>query len=207
MWMDDLFSGSAGIFGLPAVLGTGFFTLRTILSFIGAAGHDIDHHPDIDAHADVHHDSPHSLAHSGLLGISWAEAFSLQSISAFATGFGWAGLISLHILKLPFLLNLPIASASGLTLAYAVIRVFRALRRLESDGTVSKASLIGLEGDVSIGIPQRGSGSGQIRVVVGSVAKMAHAVSRDGPIPTGSRVVILDHQPDNSLLVQAISPP
>lgn len=220
MWMDDLFSGSAGIFGLPAVLGTGFFILRTVLSFAGAAGHDVDHHADgsLDvhpdaahpdaAHPDDHHDpAAHPLAHSGLLGISWAEAFSLQSISAFATGFGWAGLIALHVLKLPLILDLPIATASGLALAYAVIRIFRSLRRLESDGTIPKHSLIGLEGDVYIGIPERGKGSGQVRVVIGSVAKMIHAVSRDTPIPTGSRVLILDQQPDNALLVQAVSPP
>lgn len=216
MWMDDLFSGSAGIFGLPAVLGTGFFLLRTVLSLAGAVGHDVDAHPDasLDAHpdaaapTDVHHDPiAHPLAHSGLIGISWAEAFSLQSISAFATGFGWAGLIALHVLNLPLLLALPIATASGLALAYAVIRIFRSLRRLEADGTIHKGSLIGLEGDVYIGIPERGKGSGQVRVVVGSVAKMIQAVSRDSPIPTGSRVLILDQQPDNALLVQAVSPP
>lgn len=214
MWIDDLFSGSAGLFGFPAVLGTGFFLLRTVLSLAGAAGHDVDHHGDVggvsDSHGgdhDVHLSDKGGLAHSGLMGVSWAEAFSLQSISAFATGFGWSGLIALHVVKLPLLAAMPVGLAGGLSLAYCVIRIFRAIRRLEADGTVRTDSLVGLEGDVYVGIPERGKGSGEIRVVSGSVARMMQAVSRDRAIPTGSRVLVLERQADNSLLVQAITPP
>jgi len=82
--LDLMFTNHAAWFGVPAVVGSVFFVLRTALMMIGG---DLGH-GDFDADAggaDLHHGDP-------------GDAFkllSIQSIAAFCMGFGWGGLAGL----------------------------------------------------------------------------------------------------------------
>lgn len=198
MWYDPLFLGSAAWFGVPAVLGTGFFTIRTILGFAGVLSHgDVDggHDHGGDGHPgmDGHH---HSI-------VSAAEVFSVQSIAAFAGAFGWAGLIARESFG-----TVPAAGVglvAGVAMSAAVIAVFRQLRKLESDGTVTLEDLLGQEGVVYVGIPGRERGMGQVRIRAGDMEKFVNAVSRDTAIATGGRVLVVATNPDNSVVVQALN--
>lgn len=234
MWYDALFSGSAVWFGIPAVLGTAFFILRTALGFFGVfsdvgdsvGGHDVPH----DIPHDVPHDIPHDIPHDVHMGetplahhvdvpqhpsssshagshpfVSVAEIFSIQSIAAFAGAFGWAGLIGReHFGVVGGLLT---GTLAGTLIAAGVIAVFRQLRKFESDGTIGLDSMVGLEASVYVGLPPRGAGMGQIRVEVRGAQRFVNATSRDAAIPTGSRVLILTTNPDNSVVVQSLVMP
>src|SRR5262245_46747336 len=81
--LDLFFSNHAAWFSIPALIGTAFFALRLLLMSVGLhhdVGMDVGHG---DVHAgDVHHgDSSEAF-----------KVFSIQSIAAFAMGFGWGGL-------------------------------------------------------------------------------------------------------------------
>lgn len=229
MWYDALFSGSAAWFGIPAVLGTAFFMLRTALGFLGVFSdvgdsvghHDVPHDLPHDLAHDVPHDVPmgetplahhadiphHPTAHAAQASplVTVAEIFSVQSIAAFAGAFGWAGLIGREHFG-------PLGGAftglvAGVAVAAGVIAVFRQFRKFESDGTITLADMLGLEAAVYVRIPARGSGSGQIRVEVRGAERFVNAISRDAMIPTGARVLILAVNPDNSVVVQSLAQP
>ena len=78
------------------------------------------------------------------------------------------------------------------------------MRKLETDGTITLDTMPGLEASVYVGIPPRGNGTGQIRVEVRGAERFVTASSRDAAIPTGSRVLILATNPDNSVVVQSL---
>jgi hypothetical protein len=224
MWYDALFSGSAAWFGVPAVLGTAFFLLRTILGFAGAF-HDVG--DSVAAH-DVPDDLPHDLPHDasatdigqtplphhadvphrgtsptgGHPFVTAAEIFSIQSLAAFAGAFGWGGLIGRE--NFGIFGGLVTGTIAGVLVAAGVITVFRQIRRLESDGSVPLHDLVGLEGVVTIGVPARDKGSGQVRLEVRGMHRHANAVSRDLAAPTGAKVLIVATRADNSVVVQPL---
>ena len=230
MWYDALFTGSAVWFGIPAVLGTAFFILRTALGFFGVfsdvgdsvGGHDLPH--------DIPHDVPHDLPHDTHMGetplahhvdvphhppsgtqpgghpiVSVAEVFSIQSLAAFAGAFGWAGLIGRE--HFGMVAGLATGCLAGTLVSAGVIAVFRQMRKFESDGSITLDSMLGLEASVYVGIPPRGTGTGQIRVEVRHTERFVNASSRDTAIATGSRVLILAVNQDNSVVVQSLTQP
>jgi hypothetical protein len=228
MWYDALFSGSAVWFGIPAVLGTAFFILRTALGFFGVfsdvgdsvGGHDLPHDVPHDFPQDTHMgetplahhvDVPHSTHHTtgspagSFSYFTVAEIFSIQSLAAFAGAFGWAGLIGRE--QFGILGGLLAGSVAGALVSAGVIAVFRQMRKFESDGTITLDTMLGLEASVYVGIPPRGNGTGQVRVEVRGAERFVTASSRDTTIPTGSRVLILATNPDNSVVVQSLSQP
>lgn len=216
VWYDPLFSGSAAIFGVPAVLGTAFFTLRTILGFAGAAAdgpdaldaHDVphdlphDHAGDFSAHhADVAHHHAGDAGHAASAMFTAAEIFSVQSLAAFAGAFGWAGLIARD--GMGVLGGLAVGVVAGAAMSAGVLAVFRQIRRLEAHGNVTREDLMGLEATVYVGVPERGKGTGQVRVAARGMDRIVNATSRDVAIATGGRVLVVAAGPDNTVVVQA----
>jgi hypothetical protein len=229
MWFDALFSGSAAWFGVPAVLGTAFFLLRTVLGFAGVfsnvgdsvGGHDVPHDLPHDVPHDLPHDAgtdmgqtplphhaeiPHGPRDGGMKGtgghpfVTAAEIFSVQSLAAFAGAFGWGGLIGRE--NFGTLGGLVTGTLAGVLVSAGVIAVFRQFRRLESDGSVPIHDLVGLEGVVTIGVPPRDKGAGQVRLEVRGMHRHTQAVSRDAAAPTGTKVLVVATRADNSVVVQ-----
>lgn len=209
MWYDPLFSGSAAWFGVPAVLGTGFFTLRTALGFLGVMSHG-----DVDSHGITHGGAEHGGDGGGHDGhvegpthhhpiVSAAEVFSIQSLAAFAGAFGWAGLIARE--SLGSVAGTAAGLVAGAAMSGTVIWVFRQIRKLESDGTITMSDLLGEEGTVYVGVPERGRGMGQVRVQTRGMERIVNATSRDAAISTGGRVLVVAASPDNSVVVQGMS--
>ncbi|MEK6702210.1 MAG: hypothetical protein AABZ53_08100 [Planctomycetota bacterium] len=131
------------------------------------------------------------------------ELFSLQSIGAFLAGFGWTGLIGLVTLHWVMVASAAMGLLGGIALSASVIAVYRGFRRLESAGTVSLSSAVGLEGDVYLTVPERGKGVGQIRVVLAGQLKVVDAISRDRAVPTGEKVLVVGTGEGNTVIVQA----
>lgn len=204
MW-DAFFAGDALLFSLPALFGTLVFSLRLLLTFtgLGGADHTID-----SAHAsDFAHAGPDS-AHPGAAPGSHdtthlAQFLSIQSVIAFAMGFGWTGLIAKQNFGLSVAFSALLAALAGVASVYAMAALFRAIFSLRSDGTVHIASAVGLTGDVYVSIPAQGTG--QVRVVIENRQRIYNASSPAGPIPTSARVHVVSANPDNTLTVAPLA--
>src|SRR5205814_2337653 len=136
---DLLFGQHAAWYTIPAIIGTAFFALRCVLLMVGA-GHHIDFHADVHA-ADVHGDAGDSdSTHS-------FQILSIQSIAAFIMGFGWAGLAGLKGTHWsPFMVNL-VAVLCGAGMVWLLALMLRAMREMETSGTIRTAATVGREGE------------------------------------------------------------
>jgi hypothetical protein len=172
--MDLLFAGPGAWFTGPALLGTGFLLLQLIMGEIGA---------ELDAEID----DPGADA-------KW---LSLQSAAAFFVGFGWMGLAALRLFNLPFGAAALIGVASGVGVAWMMVRITGALLGLQSDANVRLDESIGLEGTVTVMIPPSGSGSGRITLVINQSQHELPAVQH-GDEPIGSHTPVRVTQADEA---------
>lgn len=212
MWYDPFIQGLGPMFGVPALLGTGFFLFRLMVSGAGLAdGHIADHTGHADT-ADAPASSPdaHDLQKTGHSSMfdGW---ITLQSAFSWLMGFGWSGLIGYAVLGLGGALSAMLGTAGGVAMAWLTRAMLRGMRHFERDGTIGIDRCLGHEGEVYVSIAGRTPGaaspsaSGQVRVVVDGKARIYNAVARDeAPIATGARVLVVATQPDNSLIVQSL---
>ena len=160
-----------------AALGGTVLLIQLLLSFFGLGdGHALDHHD----------------AHVGKEGLS--QGLNLLSVRALAAGVAFLGIGGLAGLATGFGLfaALPLGLISGLAAAVATAAVMRAMMRLEDDGTVQIHGAIGASGTVYLSIPGDRSGVGKVHVTLQNRLVEYQAVTSQRPLPTGSRVLIID---------------
>jgi hypothetical protein len=186
-----LFSDYAAWFGVPAVIGTIFFVLRLVMMMVGG---DIGH-GDFDASgAELHHGDP-------------AEAFkilSVQSIAAFAMGFGWGGLGALRGSDWSWPASVLFALGCGIGMMWLLAMLLRALMAMQSSGNVSLNDAIGAEADVYVTVPAQGGGRGQVRVVINNHQRIYNAIAEGEAIPSHARVRIVRINEDNTVTVSPV---
>lgn len=196
--MQELFfDGHALWFTIPAFVGSAFFLLRMILMLVGGViDVDLDGDADVDlTDVDVEHGDS-------------TEAFkflSVQSILAFAMGFGWAGLGALKGSAVENMaLVLLIAVAGGVAMVWLLTLLLKAVADLQSSGNISIQTALGLEGTVYASVPARGKGKGRIRLVIEERQRMYSAITEGDELPTNTRVRVTRVNSDNTLTVAAI---
>lgn len=190
--MGDLFFGPATIwFGIPALVGTAFFALRTALMLVGG-----------DADADAI-GADGDFGGGGLDDSSGAfEILSLQTISAFLMGFGWGGLGALRGSGWPPAVAVAVGLAAGSAMVWLLARLLRLVFRLQSSGNVPMYQALEAEGSVYAQIPAARAGRGRVRVVIGDRERYYRAVTDGESIPTGARVrVVSINDDDNTVTV------
>ena len=171
------------VFWLLGFSGTTLLILQTLLSMIGA-----------DADVDFDVDTEISLDFS---------VFSVKSIIAFITFFGWMGVIGLgRGWSLP--LTVLAAAGAGLVAMLLVAYMLFQFQKLESSGTMAFSDALLQEGEVSLAIPAAGIGQGQVSVEVNGQVRELAAVTSGEAIPTGARIKVVDILEDNLLLVEAL---
>lgn len=188
------------IFLTCAAVGGVMLLCRFALLVLGIGGHDgADAGPDLDAahggdvHADGHH---HESADAGF------KLFTVHGLMAFLLMFGLVGLALSRQTRLGLLLALAGASVAGLVTMWLIARVFSALGRLQSSGTLRMDNAVGCEGTVYLTIPA--GGSGRVQVTVQDHLREFDATAEDGEvIRTGERVRVIWTQGD-SLVVERI---
>jgi len=149
-----------------------------------------------DADADV--DAEHGTG-VGLL--------SMRTVTAFFTGFGWAGVASLEAGKtLPF--TLVVAVAVGTALMFGVFSLMRGLYALRYSGTLDYANAIGQVGSVYLRIPAAMAGPGQIEVMIQGRLCVVEALTRvQRELPRQARVRVVETVGQNTLVVEPIEEP
>lgn len=191
--LDLFFQGHAIWFSVPALLGTLVFTLRLVLMLVGGDHGIGDHAVDAGGVGDVHGDSTHSF-----------EILSVQSIIAFAMGFGWAGLLALRVFDWSIMASAATAVVGGVAVVWLIAMVMRSMLSLQSSGTIHLDSALGAEGDVYVSVPARGQGQGQVRVVVNNRQRILNAVTDTDGIVSQQRVRVVKVNEDNTVTVAAV---
>jgi membrane protein implicated in regulation of membrane protease activity len=153
------------VFLLSGIVGGFILLVRLILMIAG-----LDHHG-----ADMHADSD-----SGM------QALTIQGVSSFLAMFGSVGYSLIHGAALAAVLAFAIATAAGVATMWIIHRVFRAMMKLQSSGTVSLFAAVGSEGSVYLTVSREG---GRVQINFANRLREFEAVSADGStIPTGTPI-------------------
>jgi hypothetical protein len=195
--MSDLFfSEAATWFSVPAFFGTFVFLIRVVLMFLGAAGLDFHHDVHIDGGGgagDVHHDSSDAF-----------KLLSIQTITAFLMGFGWAGLIAYRGMDWGVPMSLLLGAAGGVGMVWLVGILLKAAFDLQTSGNIPIEATIGVEGTVYVSVPEPGKGTGQVTLVIGNRQRTYNAVSEGAPLATHTRIRVTRVNDDHTLTVAAV---
>ncbi len=204
--LDALFANGAWIFAVPALLGTGIFLIKLVMMLIGGSD-DLDLGGDAtsadaghmhDAGMDGSHgDGHHGHGHNALMAVA-----SVQGVSAFAMGFGWAGLGAMNGMKLSMLGSMGIGLLGGIAMAGLFVLLISGVRSLQSSGTTNVATSVGNECEVYANVPAKGQGRGQVKVIVQGRMRIAQATQEGASeLATGSRVKVMKANEDGSVVV------
>ncbi len=198
---EALFTEPAVWFGVPAVLGSAVFVLRLALMLIagdGGGGGGFDAALDVDLDLEVGDGGDHLDPGQSF------EILSVQAISAFLMGFGWAGLGGLNGAGWGMSPSIGAGLAGGIVMTWILAALLRTMYSLESSGNVSITTALNSEGEVYTSIPERHTGRGQVRVVLDGRQRIYNAVSEGEAIPTSSRVVVVRVNEDRTLTVSPV---
>ena len=159
-------NGLEQLFLLSAIVGGLILLFRLILTIAG-----LDHHGDAAVHVDTD---------------AGFQALTIQGISSFFTMFGVVGFTLYHNALLGTLLAVTGAVAAGAFSMWVVHKIFRAMMRLQSSGTVSLYAAVGSEGNVYLTV---GKDGGRVQINFANRLREFEAVSADGStLPTGTPV-------------------
>ncbi len=211
--MQELILGPVAIwFGVPALAGTAFFTLRTALMLVGGVdadtGFDVDVDVDFDIDMDVDVGDVDAAGETGGDPGDSTQAFqvlSIQAIAAFVMGFGWGGLGALNGLGWPLPGSIAFAVLCGSGMVWLLGKLLRFVYGLQSSGTVPMYQALETEGTVYAQIPAGAAGMGRVRVVIGDRARYYKAITDGDALPRDAkiRVVEINDQENSVKVVEA----
>lgn len=197
--LNELFGDPALWFTVPALVGTAIFMLRMMLMLIGGddSGTDVGAADvgDLDASGGIDVDGHDSTGAFTLL--------SVQSLAAFAAGFGWGGIGGLLGMGWSVSVAITTGVVSGMAMIYLLGLLLKGAHDLQSSGNITLDAALGATGEVYASIPAKGEGRGQIRLVLRDRLRIINAVSDDLPFPRSARVRVLAVNDDNTLTVTA----
>lgn len=130
--------------------------------------------------------------------------FSVRALSAGLAFFGIGGLAG-QAFGLGSLLSVPGGLVVGALATYSVAVATRSLGRLESDRTGRLATALGETATVYLTIPGSRQGVGKVHVTYDGRLTEVAAVTSDSEIATGERVMIVDIEGDDVVVVSRTS--
>ncbi|MCC6244898.1 MAG: hypothetical protein IT353_18775 [Gemmatimonadaceae bacterium] len=136
------------------------------------------------------HDAPHSDFGHGPIS-EGLQLFSLRALSAGLAFFGVGGLVGVQ-LGLPGVVAIAPAFTLGTLAMFAVAKVLRGMQRLESDQTFRLTNAVGKSGEVYLSIPAARGGTGKIHITVQERLMELDAMTPEGDLATGTRVLVID---------------
>lgn len=205
MWAV-LFDNSAVWFTVPALIGTGIFVIRMVMTAFGGhhgdagLGHDFAGHIGGHGHAGG---AGHEALHHGEKSNSSQtfELLSLQSIVGFLMGFGWGGLAGLKGAAWPWSTAVICGVICGVIMVYILAFTFRAIYALTSSGNIALGEAIGIEGEVYSNVPAAGQGFGKVKLVISSRQRLLNAITDHEQIDTNTRVRVVKVNENNTVTV------
>lgn len=198
--MEKLIAPEVLWFTAPAMAGTAFFLIRLIMLAFGgigdadSSGVDTGFDPAGDPHGSMHHGDSSAAA----------QFLSVQGLTAFLMGFGWTGYAIRAGLQWSPGASAALGLLGGILMVLLVSSLFRGVRKLEASGTLDIAGAVGLTCEVYANVPAHGQGTGQVRLVLEQRQRIVNAISESGPLPTKTRVRIVQVNSDRTVTVKAL---
>lgn len=154
-----------------AVLGSSLFLIQFIITMFGLGGESGDGDFSVDAH--------------DIADIQGLNFFSLKSIVAFFTFYGWGGVCFSHLNWGGFVL----AILCGAIMMILTTLIISLLLKMQQSGNITSNDLIGKHGVVYLKIPPKQGIGGQVTVIFPDRTRVVSARS-EVEIETGTSVVI-----------------
>lgn len=205
--LDTLFANGNAWFTVPALIGTSLFVIRLLLMLLGAGGHH-------DGGIELGHGADGTAA-TGAAGASGgdshshaSEAFkylSVQSVSAFAMGFGWAAFAAKESLHWNFAASTGLGIVGGVGVAALLLTLLRSAMGLNASGNIDMGRAVGAAGDVYVEIPP--GQQGKVRLILQERARFFTAVADDAAGETltrHARVVVTRVNADGTVAVRKV---
>jgi membrane protein implicated in regulation of membrane protease activity len=172
-------NGLERFFAVCAAIGGITLLIRIVLMLLGAEGSDI-------ADADV---PDADLADTADAADGAFRVISLQGLTSFFMMFGLVGLALSRQSEASSALSVAGGVGAGLLSMVVIAQLFRAMTKLQSDGTLNMRSAVGQTGTVYLTVkPQSG---GKVSVVIQGRLCVLNAVTEgDTPIPTGEAIKV-----------------
>ena len=194
------------IYLVCAILGGGFFILRTILMFAGFGDTDTD--VDMDS-TNPDHGGNHiedfdqgDHGHQGDVD-GGLKLLTIQGITAFIMMFGLTGFAFSRSSFFGTIVTSIISLVVGLFGMWLIAKGFALMRSLQSTGTMRIYDAMGEEGTVYLTIPA--DGVGKIQIVVSGRLMVMDAVSQDKvELKTGARVCVSEITSGGMLAVRVL---
>lgn len=189
------------VFLLFAIAGGALFALRLVMAFATGAG--LDDGGDADAsHVGAANTGDAVHGHDGTADLAF-KLLSFQGMTAFFMMFGLVGLALRRAHAMPAIGAVAGGLAAGMLAVWLIGRIFVLFSRLQSSGTLNLRNAVGAEGTVYLALPAQGTG--KVQVVVQGRLQVLDAASRDGqPVPTATRVRVVELRGANLLLVERL---
>ncbi len=186
----DFLSGADKLYWILALAGTLIFTIQIILVFFGFGDGDTDVDADGNIEFGEHADS----------GFGDFHFFSLRTVIAFITFFGWGGVIWGDNGWSGFFA----AFGCGLAMMLGTAVMIFYLLKLQQTGTITAQDYIGATGTVYLSIPAGRLESGKITVSVHGSTRELTAVA-DEDLPKGSSIVVEKQIDSSRFLVKKLT--
>jgi membrane protein implicated in regulation of membrane protease activity len=174
------------VFTACALVGGTMFLIRLVLQLLGfGTDEPVDHPGEIDA---SHTDASFKM-------------LSLLGITAFLMMFGLGGRAMLESRPGHALPALVVALLAGGISMWLMAWLFKAMKKMQSDGTARPEKAVGLEGSVYLTIPANDVGKVQI-AVNGRLSVLDARAAGGQSLPTGARVKVVRIANGNVLEVE-----
>lgn len=195
-WWSALSSAEQVFWGIALVSSVLFF-FQFVVTLLVGFDTDTDAHVEISGDVDANHGGDFHLDGDFAL-------FSMRSIIAFFTFFGWAGVLALRAGSSTFV-ALAFAMFSGGAAMVLVAYMLYWFSKLTKEGNVNIYEAIYKKGEVYLTIPAKRSGQGKVHLNLGgSLREMDAVTDADETIATGDPIIITDVLNEELLLVEKL---
>lgn len=198
--LDWLFQDGAWIFGVPACAGSVLFLLKFLLMAVG-----VDHVMDTDVGFSGPGDAGlHVGDKLGGKDLSVSKRWiSFQGFIVMMMVGGWCGVLLFREGHWSAWSAGVVALLVGVGAMWAFGQVFEQMYKLQASGNISIESAVGKVGEVYVGVPGGGTGTGQVTVVIDQKQRTYNAKTVGGELPRGAKVVVVGTGEANTIVVEA----
>ncbi|MGA1581618.1 MAG: hypothetical protein ACO4CH_00010 [Saprospiraceae bacterium] len=192
----NLLSETQKVFWGVSIIFSVLFLIQFVVSLFGV---DFDGDADVDFETDGHA-VPQGTTMDGDFAL-----FSVRSVIAFFTFFGWTGVLALHG-GASVLVTVILSSLSGMAAMLLVAFMMFWFSRLTQSGTLDIQEAVHKRGEVYLPVPAHKLGVGKVHVQLKGSLREMDAVTDGDALSTGTPVRILEVIDGEVLLVEKGEP-
>lgn len=191
-WWSTL-NGTQQVFWGISIVFSVLFVIQFVLSLVGL---DFEGDTDFEVGGETDTDGGYSLDPSFTL-------FSVRSIIAFFTFFGWTGVLALNA-GLGTMMAVIMASVSGFAAMAMVGYMMYMFSKLGESGNIDVKDALFQTGEVYLTIPETKRGQGKVHINISGALREMDAITEGKTLATGSTVRVVEVIDDRILVVEPV---